>query len=198
MLAAPRPAEPDSGKLGKYGGLRDPDLLVGLRDPALRRGDVRTPLQQRRRHADRDVGNRAFPGRPLRQGEVGRGLAHQHRDRVLQHGALVLQPQQVGLRVGQLGLGLQRVGAGHDAGVVAVLGDAQAALVALDGLHLQRDQRVEHPQVEIVDRELALGRQPGELQVAATLAWAPASAPVTARPRRPQTSGSQLPPMLSW
>ena len=61
--------------------------------------------------------------------ELGRRLADQHRDRVLEPRALADHRDEVRLRRLELRLRLQHVGALRDAGVVLVLRDLQRALV---------------------------------------------------------------------
>ena len=104
------------------------------------------------------------------------------------------QRRALGARVGQLGLGLQHVALRGDAGLVAVAGDLQRALVAFDGDAQHADLGVGLAQREVVDRQLAHAptgaprpgrpRWPGR--------W-PARRSPTAR-RRPHRSGSQLAP----
>jgi hypothetical protein len=57
-----------------------------------------------------------------------------------------------------LALGLQHVGLGRDAGVVAVGGDLQAALIALDRGLDHGDLGVGAAQTQIAHGQLALGR----------------------------------------
>ncbi len=83
-------------------------------------------------------------------------------------GALAHQAHLVGLRVGQLGLGLQHVRLGGDAGVEAILGDGQHALVAVHGGVQQCLLRVGLAQREVVGRQFTLRRQPRRGQVGRT------------------------------
>jgi hypothetical protein len=53
-----KPAASGEAQRRIVGGLLHSDQRIGLRHGAFRRGDIRAPLQQLRRNADRDGGNR--------------------------------------------------------------------------------------------------------------------------------------------
>ncbi len=84
---------------------------------------------------------------------------------MLEGGALAAQVSQVRLGGGQLALGLQHVAARGDPRVEAVLGDLQAALIALDRGGQQGGLGVQLTQVEIVGGQRALGGEPRGRQV---------------------------------
>src|SRR6185437_1782055 len=77
----------------------------------------------------------------------------------------LVEAGEVGLRVRELGLRLVDVAPDRDAGVVAVLGDGQGALVGRHGGAVERDLGVGLAQAEVVGGEFALRRQPGRGEV---------------------------------
>ena len=103
--------------------------------------------------------------RQRRNGEIGRGLADQHGDRVLQlrpghRGLERLGPRRVELR-----FGLDDVAAGGHADGVLVARELQRALVARDAVLQQANLRILHAQQEVILCELRLQRQPCRRQL---------------------------------
>ena len=132
---------------------------------ALGGGDVGTALQQRRRQPERHRGHARRP--------VGRRRALKSPGALPTSTAIACSScarwprsaDEVGLRVGELRLRLQHVGLRGDAGVVAVLGDLQRALVAATVAASSADLRIGLAQREVVGRQLALGREAGRGEV---------------------------------
>ncbi len=126
----------------------------------LGRCDVGTPLQHDRRQGDR--GRRRL-GRPVGgrfDGQVRWRDADQHGDGVLGRRPLLVHIRQARLSADQLGLGLQDVALGGDADLVLVLSDLQRLGVGFDRGLEQPLVGVGQTQLDIVGRQLALGRQP--------------------------------------
>ncbi len=106
------------GQGREAGGLGHADLGVGGGGATLGGGDVRAALQDRRRHADRNLGwARDLGGRQV---EGRRRLPDQGGDGVLVERALGGDVAQLGLGGRQLGLGTADVQTGGRAAVVAI------------------------------------------------------------------------------
>ena len=127
-------------QVGKERGIGDADLRIGRRHSALRRSDVGSAFEQRRRQHLRHHW-RWRQDRVAFEPERRRCHAQQHCNGMLELGSLRAQVGGLRLRGLELGLRLQHVGARRHATVVANLRQVQRALIrrhaALDerGLH---------------------------------------------------------------
>ena len=149
---------------GEVGGVRDPYVGVGGRDPALGGGDVGAPLQQLRREPGGDHRRRGLERRH-RDRERGRRGANQRGDRVLETGPV---DQDVDpLRPGGLEdrFRLRDVGLRRHAALEPVPGQLQRALERRYGGVENALLGIEAAQREVIRGQLRVQRQPDALEI---------------------------------
>ena len=117
-------------------------------------------LQQRRGQRDRHRRHRQRRV-DAGDGKAGRRLAHQHRD-----GVFILAARQAGIErrgagAAQRAFGLDHVGLARNTGRVAILGEAQRALVGGDGRIEKELLAIRGAQLEVILGQGRVGRQAG-------------------------------------
>ncbi len=142
----------------KIGGARDADACVGRRHATLGGGDVRPPLQQGCRHAERNLRQRQLGGLHGQRELIGR-IPDQHGDRILHECPLRqrLRPQRAGR--GQLRLRTRHVQARHEAAAVQRARQLQRLAECIDALLQQRHLLVDATQLDVVVGQLCLQAQ---------------------------------------